>query len=84
DFDRYRALKLAYDAGRAGGTLLTAMNAANEAAVALFLQEKITFLQIDEVIEQIMNNHNNILVPDLETILHVDSETRKTVESMVK
>ena len=84
DFDRYRALKLAYDAGRAGGTMLTAMNAANEAAVGLFLQEKITFLQIEEVIEQIMNNHHNILAPDLETILSVDSETRKLVESMVK
>ena len=84
DFDRYRAVKLAYDAGRAGGTVLTAMNAANEAAVSLFLQEKISFLQIDDIIERIMNEHNNILVPDLETILHVDSETRKTVLSMVQ
>lgn len=84
DFDRYRAVKLAYDAGRTGGTVLTAMNAANEAAVSLFLQEKISFLQIDEIIEQIMNDHNNILLPDLETILHVDSETRKTVLGMVK
>lgn len=84
DFDRFRALKLAYDAGRAGGSILTAMNAANEAAVALFLEEKITFLQIEEIIEQVMNDHQNILMPDLETILHVDSETRKTVASMVK
>lgn len=84
DFDRFRALKLAYDAGRAGGSILTAMNAANEAAVALFLEEKITFLQIEEMIEQVMNDHQNILMPDLETILHVDSETRKTVASMVK
>lgn len=84
DFDRYRALKLAYDAGRAGGTMLTAMNAANEAAVALFLQEKITFLQIEECIERIMDTHENILLPDLETILHVDSETRKSVQNMVK
>lgn len=84
DFDRYRAIKLAYDAGRTGGTVLTAMNAANEAAVSLFLQEKISFLQIDEIIEQIMNDHNNILMPDLETILHVDSQTRKTVLSMVR
>ncbi|MGM9949762.1 MAG: 1-deoxy-D-xylulose-5-phosphate reductoisomerase [Lysinibacillus sp.] len=84
DFDRYRALRLAYDAGRAGGTMLTAMNAANEAAVALFLQEKITFLQIEECIERIMDAHENILLPDLETILHVDSETRKTVKNMVK
>lgn len=84
DFDRYRALKLAYQAGQAGGTILTAMNAANEAAVALFLQEKISFLQIEDVIEQIMLQHENRLNPDLETILHVDSETRKTVQSMVK
>ena len=84
DFDRYKALKLAYDAGRQGGTVLTAMNAANEAAVGLFLQEKITFLQIEECIERVMNAHNNILLPDLETILAVDSETRKIVEKMVK
>lgn len=84
DFDRFRALKLAYDAGRTGGTILTAMNAANEAAVALFLQEKITFLQIEECIERVMNTHENILLPDLETILHVDSETRKNVQNMIK
>ena len=84
DFERYRALKLAYEAGRTGGTMLTAMNAANEAAVALFLQEKITFLQIEECIERVMDAHDNILLPDLETILHVDSETRKIVQNMVK
>ena len=84
DFERYRALKIAYEAGRTGGTILTAMNAANEAAVALFLQEKITFLQIEECIERVMDAHDNILLPDLQTILHVDSETRKTVQNMVK
>ena len=84
DFERYRALKLAYEAGRTGGTVLTAMNAANEAAVALFLQEKITFLQIEECIERVMDAHDNILLPDLQTILHVDSETRKIVQNMVK
>ena len=84
DFERYRALKLAYEAGRIGGTVLTAMNAANEAAVALFLQEKITFLQIEECIERVMDAHDNILLPDLQTILYVDSETRKIVQNMVK
>lgn len=84
DFERFRALKLAYDAGKIGGTILTAMNAANEAAVNLFLNEKITFLQIEEIIERIMNEHNNTLQPDLETILHVDEETRKKVSMMVK
>lgn len=84
DFDRFRALKLAYQAGRMGGTVLTAMNAANEAAVALFLQEKIKFLEIEDLIERVMNEHDNILVPDLETILHVDAQTRKIVANMVK
>jgi 1-deoxy-D-xylulose-5-phosphate reductoisomerase len=84
DFDRFHALKLAYQAGRMGGTVLTAMNAANEAAVALFLQEKIKFLEIEELIERVMNEHDNILVPDLETILHVDAQTRKIVANMVK
>ncbi|MFC5541217.1 1-deoxy-D-xylulose-5-phosphate reductoisomerase [Ureibacillus sp. FSL K6-3587] len=84
DFDRFKALKLAYEAGRMGGTVLTAMNAANEAAVQLFLQEKIPFLEIEEIIERMMDSHNNILNPDLETILHVDRETRKKVLHMVQ
>ncbi|WP_418301396.1 1-deoxy-D-xylulose-5-phosphate reductoisomerase [Lysinibacillus fusiformis] len=84
DFDRYPALRLAYEAGRTGGTILTAMNAANEAAVAAFLQGKITFLQIDETIERVMQAHQNIAIPDLQTILQVDSETRKIVLDMVK
>jgi len=84
DFERYPALRLAYEAGRTGGTILTAMNAANEAAVAAFLQGKITFLQIDETIERVMQAHQNIAIPDLQTILQVDSETRKIVLDMVK
>ncbi|WKT78133.1 1-deoxy-D-xylulose-5-phosphate reductoisomerase [Lysinibacillus fusiformis] len=84
DFERYPALQLAYEAGRTGGTILTAMNAANEAAVAAFLQGKITFLQIDETIESVMQAHQNIAIPDLQTILQVDSETRKIVLDMVK
>ncbi|KPN93157.1 1-deoxy-D-xylulose-5-phosphate reductoisomerase [Lysinibacillus sp. ZYM-1] len=84
DFERYPALRLAYEAGRTGGTILTAMNAANEAAVAAFLQGKITFLEIDETIERVMQAHQNIAVPDLQTILQVDSETRKIVLDMVK
>lgn len=84
DYQRYYALKLAIDAGRAGGTMTTVLNAANEAAVALFLQEKIGFLTIDELIERAMDAHVNISSPDLETILHVDTETRKTVQNMIE
>ncbi|MEG0259352.1 MAG: 1-deoxy-D-xylulose-5-phosphate reductoisomerase [Lysinibacillus sp.] len=84
DFERYPALRLAYEAGRTGGTILTAMNAANEAAVAAFLQGNIKFLEIDETIERVMQQHQTIAVPDLETILHVDSEVRRIVSDMVK
>ena len=84
DYVRFRALQLAFDAGRVGGTMTTVLNAANEQAVAMFLNEEIKFLQIEEMIERAMNAHNPILSPDLETILHVDSETRKTVRNMLK
>lgn len=84
DYTRYHALKLAIDAGRAGGTMTTVLNAANEAAVALFLQEKIGFLTIDDLIERAMDEHVNISNPDLETILHVDAKTRKSVQNMLK
>lgn len=81
---RFHALKLAYDAGRAGGTMTTVLNAANEAAVALFLEERISFLEIEELIERIMVEHQIVSKPDLETILHVDAETRKAIQNMVK
>ena len=84
DFNRFRCLGFAYEAGRAGGTILTAMNAANEAAVAAFLDGKIKFLEIEDMIERMMQQHNNIQNPDVQTILHVDKETRKSVQSMIK
>lgn len=84
DYDRFRALKLAFDAGREGGTMTTVLNAANEQAVAMFLNRQIGFLQIEEFIERAMEGHTSIAAPDLETILAVDSQTRKTVENMLK
>lgn len=84
DFERFRALQLAFDAGIAGGTMTTVLNAANEQAVALFLNEEIKFLQIEEMIERAMDQHEVLANPDLETILHVDAETRKSVKNMLK
>jgi 1-deoxy-D-xylulose-5-phosphate reductoisomerase len=83
NFDRFRCLKFAYDAGMAGGTMPTVLNAANEAAVAAFLAGKISFLQIEDMIERILNLHQNIQSPDLETIQAVDEETRKMVNSFL-
>lgn len=84
DFNRFKALSLAYAAGREGGTMPTVMNAANEIAVSLFMERRISFLQIEELIERAMEAHEPIRTPDLGTILEIDSLTRKMVYAMVK
>ncbi|WP_301108652.1 1-deoxy-D-xylulose-5-phosphate reductoisomerase [Sporosarcina sp.] len=84
DFERFRALSFAYDAGREGGTLPTAMNAANEVAVQLFMEGRIPFMQIEDIIEQMMDQHNTIKKPDLEEILETDRITREKVYGIVK
>lgn len=83
DFDRFRLLKLAYQAGKCGGTTPTVLNAANEAAVALFLSGKITFLQIEDLIEKALGKHHNIANPSLFEIQEVDQETRKLVNTLL-
>lgn len=84
DLDRFKALALAYEAGKTGGTMPTAMNAANEIAVSLFMQGKIPFLEIDEIVERVMDDHKTIAKPTLEAILEVDRSTRNTVHAMVQ
>lgn len=83
-FERFPCLKYAYDAGKVGGTMPTVLNAANEKAVELFLNEKISFLQIESLIYEAMVKHNVIKEPDLETIQQIDSETRNYIQTQVK
>ncbi|KZR57455.1 1-deoxy-D-xylulose-5-phosphate reductoisomerase [Bacillus badius] len=83
DQERFRMLALAYRAGKAGGTVPTVLNAANEAAVAAFLDGRITFLQIDEMVERALERHESIAQPDLETIQQTDKETRNFVHSLL-
>ncbi len=75
DTDTFRALKLAVSAGRTGGTMPTVFNAANEMAVSLFLQKKISFLQITDIIETCMERHTPLPNPDVEEILFAEQET---------
>ena len=75
DEDTFRGLKLAYRAAAAGGSMPTVYNAANEKAVALFLDRKIGFLQIPEIIEMSMEHHKVIEAPDVEQILAAEAET---------
>ncbi|WP_285766623.1 1-deoxy-D-xylulose-5-phosphate reductoisomerase [Peribacillus sp. SI8-4] len=84
DFTRYPCLQFAYKAGKMGGTMTTVLNAANEAAVAAFLSGKISFLEIETLIEKALNQHSVIPLPDLETISEVDIMTRQYIDSIVK
>ncbi|WP_017727346.1 1-deoxy-D-xylulose-5-phosphate reductoisomerase [Halalkalibacterium ligniniphilum] len=84
DFERYRCMNFAYEAGKAGGTLPTVLNAANEEAVAAFLQNKISFLQIEDLIEQALERHQVTNGPSLEEILAADEEARRFVHSLIK
>lgn len=75
DMETFKGLKLAYQAGRQGGSMPTVFNAANEKAVSLFLQEKISYLQIAEIIEACMEQHKLVANPDVEAILQAEAET---------
>lgn len=81
--ERFRCLKLAYLAGEKGGTMTTALNAANEAAVGLFLERKISFLAIEEYIEKALEHHEFIEQPTLEEIQAIDTHTRQYVQSLL-
>lgn len=81
DHTKYPCMDLAYAAGRAGGTMTAVLNAANEQAVALFLEEKIHYLDIPKVIEKVCDRHKNDLnaAPRLADILAVDQWARTAV-----
>lgn len=81
DRAKYPCMELAYSAGRAGGTMPAAMNAANEQAVALFLEGRIHFLDIPRLIERVCERHRADLTatPSLEDVLAVDGWARQAV-----
>lgn len=84
DHDKYPCMDLAYAAGRAGGTMTAVLNAANEQAVALFLEEKIHYLEIAKVIEKVCDRHQSDLntAPSLDDILAVDQWARAAVKDL--
>jgi 1-deoxy-D-xylulose-5-phosphate reductoisomerase len=75
DMDTFFGLRLAYEAGRKGGSMPTVYNAANEWAVAEFLQGRIEFLMIPTLIEKAMQHHKWIINPSLKEILNTEQET---------
>ncbi len=81
DMETFYGLKLAYEAGRQGGSLPTVFNAANEKAVGMFLDRKIKYLQIPEIIQSCMENHKNIVNPTVEEILNTEQETYEFIKN---
>lgn len=81
DLDTFTGLKLAFDAFRTGGSMPTVYNAANEKAVSLFLNRKIKFLEIPEIIGEAMSRHTKIENPSLEEILATEAECYDFIES---
>ena len=83
DMETFTGLKLAYQAGRTGGSLPTVYNAANEKAVALFLDKKISYLQIPELIERSMEQHKLIENPDVDQILAVEAQVYEYIAGLI-
>jgi 1-deoxy-D-xylulose-5-phosphate reductoisomerase len=83
DYEKFPALRLAYEAGRAGGTMPVVLNAANEIAVAAFLDREIPFTMIPGLIEKVMHKHDNIKRPSLEDIYLVDEWSRNIAREVI-
>jgi 1-deoxy-D-xylulose-5-phosphate reductoisomerase len=84
DTNKFRALTLAYRALEEGGVASIVMNAANEVVVAAFLNDKIKFLQITEVVEKVMQKNIKGKTDSIESIIAVDKETRMITEEVLK
>ncbi len=83
DTETFYGLKLAYEALRSGGNVPTIYNAANEKAVALFLEKKISYLQIPEMIEHSMSKISKIENPDVEQILETENRVYEYIAGLV-
>jgi len=82
DYKAFPCLKLAIEALKTGGTMPTVLNAANEVAVSMFLEEKIGFMEIPQIIEEIMDKHEVNISPSLDDIIEVDMWARREVMNL--
>lgn len=84
DVERFLCLKYAREAGKAGGTMPAVLNAANEVAVNAFLQDKIGFMDISEIVRSAMDSHKIVSDPSLSEIMEADSLTREYASGLLK
>ena len=84
DWNKFKALHLAYEAGKMGGSATVCLNASNEEAVFEFLEGKIKLFEIIDAVEYMMSHHNIIKAPNIDEIFEIDNEIRaKTREKLL-
>ena len=84
DFEKFPCVKLAYHAGRTGGTSTVCLNAANEEAVFAFLDGKIKLYDIYKIVEKMMSTHKVIQNPSIDEIFDVDAAIREQTKNIIK
>ena len=82
DFGKFPCLRLAFEAGEAGDSYPAVLNAANEHAVELFLDGKVTFTQIHELVERCLEAHEAEDVNSVDVVMRVDGWARGLVDEM--
>ena len=84
DLSTFKCLSLAFEALRAGGTMPAVLNASNEACVRLFLDKRISFLDIGNINEKVMLRHNPVKIDSIETILEAEEFAKQMVINLTK
>lgn len=84
DFDKFPCLRLAFEAGKKGGTYPVCLNASNEEAVMAFLDNKIKLFDIYKIVDYSLKNYKNIENPSIDDILEEDERIRKEVKEMIE
>lgn len=84
DMELFPCLRYAYEAGKAGGSMPAVLNAANEIAVQAFLESRIKFLDIHDIIKKMMDQHTLIEKPDLDQLIDLDNNTKVMTKDAIK
>ena len=84
DAGRFPAVSLAYEAGRAGRSYPAALNAANEVAVNAFLEERLAFVDIVQVVAEVLDGHDPLEVTTLEAVLQADGAARAAAARLIE
>ncbi|MGX7245164.1 1-deoxy-D-xylulose-5-phosphate reductoisomerase [Enterococcus quebecensis] len=84
DFERFPMLKLAFTVGKKGGAYPTVYNAANEIAAAAFINEQISYLQIEQLVQRAVENYTETTEVTLAQVIEIDKKTRTIVERWIK